>query len=186
MKTRLVILGCGSSVGVPRIDGFWGSCNKNNKKNLRTRSSAIIIKGKNSILIDTSADLRCQLLSNKIKNVSNQFPLGIPTGEINGRSLSGQRAQLLYDNQPLYEFYLPIFEGYDAAGLPIYKDTNGDGVVNPNFDGSGGASDRDFVGDPNPDITIGIALNARYKNFDISYSMFNKPYHRHSYKHYGG
>ena len=58
MKTRLIILGCGSSVGVPRIDGFWGSCNKNNKKNIRTRSSAIIIKGKNSILIDTSADLR--------------------------------------------------------------------------------------------------------------------------------
>ena len=71
MKTRLIILGCGSSVGVPRIDGIWGSCNKNNKKNLRTRSSAIIIKGKNSILIDTSADLRCQLLSNKIKNISS-------------------------------------------------------------------------------------------------------------------
>ena len=44
MKTRLIILGCGSSVGVPRIDGIWGRCNKNNKKNLRTRSSAIIIK----------------------------------------------------------------------------------------------------------------------------------------------
>ena len=36
MKTRLIILGCGSSVGVPRIVGFWGSCNRNNKKNLRT------------------------------------------------------------------------------------------------------------------------------------------------------
>ena len=71
MKTRLIILGCGSSVGVPRIDGFWGSCNKNNKKNLRTRCSAIIIKGKNSILIDTSPDLRYQLLSNKIKNISS-------------------------------------------------------------------------------------------------------------------
>ena len=58
MKTRLIILGCGSSVGVPSIDGIWGSCTKNNKKNLRTTSSAIIIKGKNSILIDSSADLR--------------------------------------------------------------------------------------------------------------------------------
>ena len=71
MKTRLIILGCGSSVGVPRIDGFWGSCNKNNKKNLRTRCSAITIKGKNSILIDTSPDLRYQLLSNKIRNISS-------------------------------------------------------------------------------------------------------------------
>jgi len=71
MKTRLIILGCGSSVGVPRIDGIWGSCKKNNKKNTRTRCSAIVIKGKNSVLIDTSADLRQQFISNKIKNVSS-------------------------------------------------------------------------------------------------------------------
>ena len=32
MKSKLIILGCGSSVGVPRIDGFWGSCKKSNKK----------------------------------------------------------------------------------------------------------------------------------------------------------
>ena len=32
MKAKLLILGCGSSVGVPRIDGVWGNCKKNNKK----------------------------------------------------------------------------------------------------------------------------------------------------------
>ena len=32
MNTKFVILGCGSSVGVPRIDGHWGKCDKNNKK----------------------------------------------------------------------------------------------------------------------------------------------------------
>ena len=71
MKSKLIILGCGSSVGVPRIDGQWGRCDKTNKKNKRTRCSAIIIKGSNSILIDTSPDLRTQLLSNKIKNISS-------------------------------------------------------------------------------------------------------------------
>ena len=71
MKSKLIILGCGSSIGVPRIDGFWGNCNKNNIKNKRTRCSAIIIKGSNSVLIDTSPDLKNQLLSNKIKNVSS-------------------------------------------------------------------------------------------------------------------
>jgi len=71
MKSRLIILGSGSSVGVPRIDGFWGSCNKNNKKNKRTRCSAIIVKGKNKVLIDTSPDLRNQFLSNKINNISS-------------------------------------------------------------------------------------------------------------------
>ena len=71
MKSKLIILGCGSSVGTPRIDGFWGNCNKKQKKNYRTRCSAIIIKGSNSILIDTSPDLRFQLLKNKIKNITS-------------------------------------------------------------------------------------------------------------------
>ena len=31
MKSQLIILGCGSSVGVPRTDGLWGNCKKNEK-----------------------------------------------------------------------------------------------------------------------------------------------------------
>ena len=71
MKSKLIILGSGSSLGVPRIDGYWGKCNKKNKKNNRTRCSAIIMKGTNSILIDTSPDIRMQLLENNIKNISS-------------------------------------------------------------------------------------------------------------------
>ncbi len=71
MKTKIIILGCGSSVGVPRIDGFWGNCLKSNKKNYRTRCSAIIVKGSNSILIDTSPDIRKQFLKNKIQNLTS-------------------------------------------------------------------------------------------------------------------
>ena len=69
MKKKLIILGCGSSVGVPRIDGFWGNCKKS-KKNIRTRCSAIITKGSNTILIDTSPDIKYQFNTNKIKNLS--------------------------------------------------------------------------------------------------------------------
>lgn len=68
--SKIIILGCGSSVGTPRIDGHWGNC-KRNKKNLRTRCSALIVKGSNSILIDSSPDIRNQLLSNKVKNISS-------------------------------------------------------------------------------------------------------------------
>jgi len=57
-------------MGVPRADGYWGPCNKNNKKNHRTRCSALISKGNNNILIDTSPDLRFQMLRNKIRNIS--------------------------------------------------------------------------------------------------------------------
>ena len=70
---RFIILGCGSSMGVPRSDGFFGSCNPNNKKNFRTRCSALI-KTKNEVaLIDTSPDLRNQLLNNKINKVDKVF-----------------------------------------------------------------------------------------------------------------
>ena len=71
MKTYLTILGCGSSMGVPHADGYWGYCDKNNKKNYRTRCSAAIIKGNNTVLIDTSPDLRAQLLNNNIKRISS-------------------------------------------------------------------------------------------------------------------
>ena len=71
MKSKLIILGCGSSIGVPRIDGFWGNCKRNEKKNKRTRCCAIITKGSNSVLIDTSPDIKNQLLSNKVKNISS-------------------------------------------------------------------------------------------------------------------
>jgi phosphoribosyl 1,2-cyclic phosphate phosphodiesterase len=71
VNTFLTFLGCGSSMGVPRADGYWGFCNKKNIKNYRTRSSALISKGNNNILIDTSPDLRFQLLRNKIRNISS-------------------------------------------------------------------------------------------------------------------
>ena len=42
MSIKFTILGCGYSMGVPRIDGYFGKCNPKNKKNYRTRCSAII------------------------------------------------------------------------------------------------------------------------------------------------
>ena len=60
-------------MGVPRPDGFFGNCDPKNKKNYRTRCSALIkTKGEN-ILIDTSPDLRQQLLRHKIKKINKVF-----------------------------------------------------------------------------------------------------------------
>ena len=63
------ILGCGSSMGVPKSDGDFGNCDPRNIKNYRTRCSALIKTKKMNILIDTSPDLRVQLLKNKIKKI---------------------------------------------------------------------------------------------------------------------
>ena len=69
MPIKFTILGCGSSMGVPRPDGSFGNCDPRLKKNYRTRCSAIISNSKSNTLIDTSPDLRTQLLMNKIKNI---------------------------------------------------------------------------------------------------------------------
>ena len=71
MKIKFTLLGTGSSMGVPRPDGFFGNCNPKNKKNYRTRCSALISFNKKNILIDTSPDLRQQLLSNKVKSIDD-------------------------------------------------------------------------------------------------------------------
>ena len=73
MAVKFTILGCGSSFGVPRIDGFFGNCNSKNKKNYRTRCSALISFKNNNILIDTSPDIKNQFINNKIKNVDKVF-----------------------------------------------------------------------------------------------------------------
>ena len=67
---KFIILGCGSSMGVPRADGHFGNCNPKNKKNYRTRCSALIRTSEENILIDTSPDLRQQLLRHKIKKIN--------------------------------------------------------------------------------------------------------------------
>ena len=69
MNPRLTarILGCGSSAGVPRIGGDWGDCDPANPKNRRSRCSLLIERttpsGTTRVLIDTTPDLRAQLLA---------------------------------------------------------------------------------------------------------------------------
>ena len=62
MNLKFIILGCGSSLGVPRIDGDFGNCNPKNKKNIRTRCCALITSKDINILIDASPDIKDQFL----------------------------------------------------------------------------------------------------------------------------
>ena len=68
MKNKFTILGCGSSLGSPWITNYSGKLKKNSK-NIRTRCCAHIQKGDLSVLIDTSPDIKNQLLKNKIKSL---------------------------------------------------------------------------------------------------------------------
>ena len=73
MSVRFTILGCGSSLGIPRLDGYFGKCNPKVKENYRSRCSALISFNNVNILIDTSPDVKSQLLKNKVKNIDRVF-----------------------------------------------------------------------------------------------------------------
>jgi phosphoribosyl 1,2-cyclic phosphate phosphodiesterase len=70
MTLKFTILGCGSSPGVPRPALGWGACDPNNPKNRRRRTSFLVERresgGVTRVLIDTSPDLREQLLDAEV------------------------------------------------------------------------------------------------------------------------
>ncbi len=65
-QLRFTVLGCGSSGGVPRLGGHWGACDPANPRNARRRCALLAERvtdaGTTRALIDTSPDLRAQML----------------------------------------------------------------------------------------------------------------------------
>lgn len=72
-EMRFTILGSGSSGGVPRIGGHWGDCDPKNPKNRRRRCSMLVERdgpdGTTSVLIDTTPDMRSQLLDAEVSRL---------------------------------------------------------------------------------------------------------------------
>ena len=106
MSVKFTILGCGYSLGVPRIDGHFGNCNPKNKKNYRTRCSGLISSSSMNILIDTSPDIKFQLINNKVKNIDKIF-------------FTHAHADQTHGINDLRFFYLK-----NKRKLPIYADKN--------------------------------------------------------------
>lgn len=76
-RLRFTILGCGSSGGVPRLGGHWGACDASNPRNNRRRCSLLVERitpeGTTRVLIDSSPDLRAQLLDAGIGQLDAVF-----------------------------------------------------------------------------------------------------------------
>ena len=115
MKVKFIILGCGSSLGVPRADGYWGKCNKKEKKNYRTRCSAFIKSKIKNILIDTSPDLRSQLLVNNIRNIDSVIYTHMHGDQVHG----------IND--------LRVFAIKNKKKIPIYADRSTGKYLKDNF-----------------------------------------------------
>lgn len=72
MKVRL--LGSGTSTGVPRVGNDWGRCDPAEPKNRRTRVSILVENDAGSrLLVDTSPDLRNQMLDAEIDRIDAVF-----------------------------------------------------------------------------------------------------------------
>lgn len=73
MTLTFTILGCGSSGGVPRVGQGWGDCDPSNPKNRRRRCSLLVEREeggkKTTVLVDTSPDVREQLLSEDVRGL---------------------------------------------------------------------------------------------------------------------
>lgn len=74
MSLRVTLLGTGGSAGVPMIGGAdgrgeWGVCDSRETRNRRSRSSILIEEAAGGLLVDTSPDMREQLLSAAVTRV---------------------------------------------------------------------------------------------------------------------
>ena len=105
---KFIILGCGSSMGVPRPDGYFGKCDPNNKRNHRTRCSALIQTKTENIIIDTSPDLRQQLIRNNVKRIDKVF------------SEDENRLIYVYDFLHLWTFFIELVETAEKDALKGY------------------------------------------------------------------
>jgi iron complex outermembrane receptor protein len=101
-------------------------------------------------------------LQNELRN----FDGAIDVGPISGPGLTGAFAQRIEGGQPVNSFYLAEFAGFDDSGVPQYF--TADGGLTPN---ASTEAERRYLGDPNPNMLIGLNFNVRYKNIDLSANL---------------
>ena len=89
-------------------------------------------------------------LIKNFKDPNTGLPLLVTTGQVNGQGVSGTLAQVITNNQPVNEYYLKPFGGFDASGNQIIG-------ANPQF-----------AGDPNPHVLAGLSTSLRYQKFTLS------------------
>jgi iron complex outermembrane receptor protein len=83
-------------------------------------------------------------------NPGSTKPIAIYTGQINGQGVSGTLGQIITNNQPVDEFYLKPFQGFDQKGNQIIG-------ANPQF-----------AGNPNPGQLFGVTTTLRYKKLSLT------------------
>ncbi len=86
-----------------------------------------------------------------LKNTLEDFAYINNTGALHGQGLSGAFSQRLITGHPIDVYYLPVWTGIDANGASTYK--------------GGDATQKEYLGSPNPKTLLGISTDVTYKKW---------------------
>lgn len=157
-RIQLTLLGTGSSGGVPRVGGDWGACDPTEPKNRRRRCSALVDvwdpavpDEQTSVLIDTSPDMREQLLDAGVTRLDaivfthDHADQTHGIDDVRALAIRNRSRVKTYMDAATASTLLPkfkyVFDG--AHGYPSLYDVQPEIVAYQNFsiDGPGGAVD---------------------------------------------
>lgn len=128
IRGELIVLGSGTSVGVPAIGCGCPVCQSPNPKNQRTRCSVIVGGPAGNLLIDTAPDLRAQLLRERI-------------GLVHAVLYTHEHADHVFglDDLRLMQFYL-------GHSLPLYCEPRVERRIRSSFDYAFGSEEPTHPG----------------------------------------
>ena len=66
---KITVLGCGTSSGVPALGCDCAVCQSKDPRNRRRRVSIMVEQGATRLIVDTSPDLRAQLLEANVTHI---------------------------------------------------------------------------------------------------------------------
>ena len=146
---KVTVLGCGSSGGVPRVGNDWGACDPAEPRNRRRRCSILVERGETAVLIDTSPDLREQLLDAGTRRLDAVFYTHDHADQSHGiddlraLALTMRRRIDVYSDEAtartLMSRFGYCFEEIRGSGYPPILRLNEIGMEPLTVDGPGGA-----------------------------------------------
>jgi phosphoribosyl 1,2-cyclic phosphate phosphodiesterase len=173
MKVR--ILGCGGSGGVPLVGGVWGACDPAEPRNRRRRTSVLVEDGPTTLLIDTSPDLREQLLDAGTKRLDAVLFTHAHADHLHGIDDLRGMNRLMRTNLPVYadaRTLAVIAERFDYVFRPLeegasfYKPTLSEHVIDGPFTVAG-IDIVPFVQDHGFSKTLGFRIGGMGYSTDV-------------------
>ena len=132
---RVTVLGCGTSGGVPRIDGYWGAADPANPKNRRRRVSILVQTETTNVIVDTSPDFREQCLDAGISHVDGVLYTHDHADHVHGiddlrtyRTIQGDRIDIYGTRETLdvletrFHYIFHAVDGYRPICAPHVVD----------------------------------------------------------------